>query len=225
MRFFIEGSPTPFATKAEAAWKECLRQGIPPNQGIQNWQGVVLTFHLDSFTRNNQPFDIDNLVEPIFSVLVGEKKYFGGRRPNIRWWYAKRLQTKPSGVDIELSTEYPYRGTLRASIPPQKGSDLAIRVAKITSTGYKVIFDSVYSGLLPQSATSPEIPLWLKGMNLNTLGQDRAFLYLCFSQEINIADISTGKVKHVIDCLYPILGGQPGNPEDWKIDELFVEKI
>ena len=28
----------------------------------------------------------------------------------------------------------------------------------------------------------------------------------------------------MIDCLYPILGGPPGDPEDWRIDVLQVEK-
>ncbi len=41
---------------------------------------------------------------------------------------------------------------------------------------------------------------------------------------VNIGDIATGRVKSVIDCLYPILGGVVGAPEDWRITSLYVEK-
>jgi len=30
-------------------------------------------------------------------------------------------------------------------------------------------------------------------------------------------------VKATIDCLWPIIGGKPRTPEDWRIEELMVE--
>jgi hypothetical protein len=44
------------------------------------------------------------------------------------------------------------------------------------------------------------------------------------SKNLSIATISDGKVKPVIDCLYPIIGGSAGAPEDEKIEAIVVEK-
>ncbi len=41
---------------------------------------------------------------------------------------------------------------------------------------------------------------------------------------MNLGDIATGKVKSIIDCLYPVIGGNMGSPEDWRIDILEVTK-
>ena len=41
---------------------------------------------------------------------------------------------------------------------------------------------------------------------------------------INIGDVATGRVKNVIDCLQPILGGAFGNPDDHRIVQLLVMK-
>ncbi len=50
-------------------------------------------------------------------------------------------------------------------------------------------------------------------------------LLLRFSNDkINLGNIATGKIKTTVDGLYPLLGGAPGQPEDWRIRTLAVEK-
>ncbi|MBZ0268569.1 hypothetical protein K8I85_10475, partial [bacterium] len=49
-------------------------------------------------------------------------------------------------------------------------------------------------------------------------------LGMAFGGAINIGDIATGRVKAVIDCLYPWLGGNCGAPEDHRISALHVEQ-
>ena len=41
---------------------------------------------------------------------------------------------------------------------------------------------------------------------------------------MNLGDSATGVVKSTIDCLYPLLGGTTGAPDDWKVDNLLGEK-
>ena len=44
------------------------------------------------------------------------------------------------------------------------------------------------------------------------------------SRTINLGDIATGRVKNVIDCLYPALGGTAGAPDDHRIRALEVRR-
>lgn len=201
MKLWIRGNPATFATVAEDRWKEILRRHILPPLQTQDpgKGGIILIFHLASFTRNGQAFDIDNLVEPVFSILINEKGYFKGRRTNIRWWYAKKEKDSDEGLEIEIS-----------SCPPE------------ISRG-RIIIDEVYTGPLPESAKSKDLPAWLKSKNIKPI-EGRFSLYLKFPEKINIGDIATGRVKHTIDCLYPIIGGDEKSPEDWRIEELIVEK-
>lgn len=201
MRIFIKGKAVPFATKLEKDWKETLRNQIPSQKEGITYRGLKLIFHLESLHHNKQPFDLDNLVEPVLSVLVNEKGYFGGKRANIIWWYARKTINAFEGVEIELSKNSP---------PSIKG---------------KLLIDDIYSGEMPRSAKSKEIPEWLasKGIKPATQG-DKFSLHLSFPERINIGDIATGVVKSTIDCLYPLIGGTAGSPEDWRIDEMLVEK-
>lgn len=104
---FIAGEPVTFATKAEKEWKDKLRKCIPnPKSSNKTMleKGLEMHFYLQSFTHKGQPFDLDNLVEPVLAVLVNEKGFFGSRRSNIYWWYAiKRLSSEKVGVYIRTS--------------------------------------------------------------------------------------------------------------------------
>lgn len=77
---------------------------------------------------------------------------------------------------------------------------------------------------MPDSARSPELADWVSA-RLPGERSERYTLHLKFGNpRINIGDIATGTVKSVIDCLYPLLGGTPGAPEDWRIESLYVAK-
>ena len=41
---------------------------------------------------------------------------------------------------------------------------------------------------------------------------------------VNLGDIATGRVKTVLDCLCPLLGGEPGDPCDYRVRWLLVRK-
>jgi hypothetical protein len=49
-------------------------------------------------------------------------------------------------------------------------------------------------------------------------------IHQIFPDRINRGEIATGAVKAIIDCLWPIIGGKPRAPEDWRIEELMVER-
>lgn len=201
MKVFVWGRPAPFATTLEKAWKEALKAQIPEKEDNLILRGIKLIFHLESFFHNNRPFDLDNLVEPVLSVLVNKKGYFGGKRSNIRQWYAKKVKSSAEGVDIELSEDSPL------------------------SLNRKLLIDDVYNGAIPSSAKSKDLPDWLTSKTIKHPEKgDRFSVHLSFPEGINIGDIATGIVKSTIDCLYPVIGGSAGSPEDWRIDEILVEK-
>jgi len=201
MPFFIKGEPATFATTSEKVWKQILASAIPLCQGVNKYSGIALRFTLSSSTHNSQPFDLDNLVEPVFSVIIGEKGYFSGKRTNLLWWYAKKNIGTPAGVEIELS-----------------GGSPLIRI-KGTE-----IFKGEYAGELPKSATSEAFSSWLISQGVRERRHERYGVHLIFPERINIGEIATGAVKPTIDCLWPIIGGKPGAPEDWRIEELMVER-
>ncbi|MEN3039551.1 MAG: hypothetical protein ABDI07_10480 [Candidatus Kryptonium sp.] len=202
LKFFVKGKPVTFATSLERVWKEELRRGIPERK-ISGETGLKLKFYLSSFDRMGQPFDLDNLVEPVFSVLVGEKGYFGGRRTNIKWWYAKReISSGIEGVEIELCTGY----------------------SSSVISGRQIL-DEEFREALPQSLKNSRIPDWLKAMQIGPIHEGERFsVNLQFPAQVNIGEIPTGPVKIVIDSLYPIFGGSERSPNDWKVDELLIEK-
>ncbi|WP_377943913.1 hypothetical protein [Alicyclobacillus fodiniaquatilis] len=41
---------------------------------------------------------------------------------------------------------------------------------------------------------------------------------------MNIGEIPDGPVKHILDCLHPILGGKEGSPNDMGIEQVTVMK-
>lgn len=195
MRLLVKGEPASFATAREKIWKQVLNSTISPYKGKHMYTGIALKFILleDKFT------DLDNLVEPVLAVLVGKKKYFSGRRPNIQWWYAEKTTDRQTGVKLELSN----------SVPCIKGWG---------------IFSGAYTGLFPKSATSEELPQWLIAQGFQKRIHQTFGIHLVFPQKVNIGDIATGVVKSTIDCLWPVIGGKPGAPEDWRIVEILVEK-
>jgi hypothetical protein len=83
----------------------------------------------------------------------------------------------------------------------------------------------VYKGAFPKSALDPEIPVWLHRMESVPTVADPCGLAVLFGRtKLSIASLSGGVVKHIMDCLYPILGGKPGSPYDQMIYEMLVQK-
>ncbi len=200
---WIPGTPAPFATRGEKPWKDQLAQAVPdhPNTGV----GLKLSFVLSDEGTWARKTDIDNLCEPVFSVVVNKLGWFGGRRPNLECFWAEKRYGEPVGLELSVLAKRPAHDDLRLN---------------------DVVFEGIYDGPLPSRATDTEIPDWLRSLGCAepTNGAVALGVHLRFSSRINIGDVATGHVKSVIDCLYPILGGTAGAPEDWRVHVLVVEK-
>lgn len=202
--FYVHGEPSSFSTAREKPWKKNLEQQIPSGDKNGFEKGVVIDFHLESMAVNGQFFDVDNLCEPVFSVLINNKGWFNGKRPNIQWFRASKIKDIKSGCNFRLT----------ASKEPEKNIDFK-----------NTIFDKIYSGNLPKSATDDEFISWIKQNSTRVKYSPSFYLNIKFGgKKINLGDIATGRIKSIIDCLYPVIGGNEGAPEDWKIDILDVQK-
>jgi len=160
MLVVILGEPATFATSGEKDWKEKLAQGIQPCQKEKNYRGIALRFKLSSHTRNCQPYDLDNLVEPVLSILIGKKGYFCGKRTNLEWWYARKDIGKPAGVEIEILEGKPQ---------------MVIKSEEI--------FNDEYRGELPKSATSRGLSEWLISLGFKGRRYERFWVHLNISRE------------------------------------------
>ena len=112
IKFKVEGLPATFATPLEKEWKQKLQNQIesPSFQGREN--GLILKFIVPSFKRNGHPFDVDNLCEPVFSVLVNKIGWFRGFRPNILWWQASKEIGENPGCIFDIYTEKCYENKI-----------------------------------------------------------------------------------------------------------------
>ena len=200
--YWVPGEPATFATKKERKWKEALQskmvEVIP-----RECEGVSFDFVLSTLAPNRQPLDVDNLCEPVFSVLSGKLGWFGGRRPNIKYWSACKSVGEKTGVYIKVS-------------------DFEFNMdSKLT-----VVFDSVYSGVLPKKATDRNFIDWVEQQVASDIQRRERYSMKIElgGLAVNIGEIATGKVKPIIDCMVPVIGGKCGAPEDWRIDRLTVVK-
>lgn len=203
MQFWVSGIPAPYATKGEDLWKRELESNLP-KPSIDSFNGVTVEFILRTPATGAGPVHVDNLCEPVFSVLVGGLGWFGGRRSNINWWRAAKVSGEPTGIKLGLE----------AKAAPDMKQEFG-----------EPFF--VYAGNVPEKASEPILPV--KVSSIKQLKQpaagDRYMVRLQFGgSNINIGDIAGGRVKEIIDSLYPVIGGAPDSPDDWRIHILQVEK-
>ena len=98
----VRGHPATFATKGERPWKEALERQIPLSDGTGSERGVIVDFRLGALEPHGQPLDVDNLMEPLLSVLVNRRGWLGRARPSIQWWRATKTQRADQGCDIDI---------------------------------------------------------------------------------------------------------------------------
>jgi hypothetical protein len=192
----VKGTPAPWANSGETKWKNDMRRQVPDAGNASGLKGLVMEFGY----RGRG--DLDNLCEPVFSVVVNEKGWFGGRRSNIEWWIASKESKRPGCKIVASSDESPQ-----------------------VDFG-KVVFEGKYNGPLPRRAKNESMLDWMKISHVvkpvgNMVGVELGFE----GYGINLGDISTGPVKSCIDCLQPILGGPEGNPDDGRISDLLVKRV
>ena len=199
---WIPGRPATFATAMEKPWKEHLLQVVSA-AAPASFDRRDLAFRLPPAMMASEGYDLDNLCDPVFTVLATRLGWFGGRQTNIKAWRARKTAAEPSGLLIKPLPE---------AVSPEGAS--------------MVLFDGKYAGPLPGSAKSPGMPAWLLGMGRMPEIKGPCGMALSFVNiGRSIASLSDGLVKHVVDCLYPLYGGPRGNPFDHRIHELIVERL
>ena len=199
-KYWVSGFPATFATTREKVWKQQIRQTLSGKEYYGNSVGLKFVFSERNYEKFK--FDIDNLCEPIFSVLTSSLHWFSGSRKNITLWTARKCIGKEQGL---LIRNIGPNTLLMPSSPP--------------------LFDEVYEGVLPTNATEEAIPSWIIGLGQFKVTKKCSVRLIFEKTSVSIATISSGKVKPIIDCLYPIIGGDPGKPKDEIIEWLTVERV
>lgn len=200
----VPGIPSSYSTPKEKPWKEALNTHIPlaPLLGSVA-TGVVANFRVPRPQVGHRKVDLDNLCEPLFSVLVNQKHWFGKTRPNIQWFKVTKSYEEPFGCDVCLFETLPRNEALLEQ---------------------KVLFSATYDSAFPKSAQDIPFADWVKLYHTSTERSEWFSICIQFGFNGNIGDIASEATKSIIDCLYPILGGKVGAPQDWRVIELQVEK-
>ncbi len=97
---WIPGLPATFATRGEREWKETIKRfggSVVPDPAHD---GMVMEFVLETLAPAGQPCDLDNLCEPVFSVLINELGWLTGKRPAMRWWVASMTTGSNAGLRV-----------------------------------------------------------------------------------------------------------------------------
>lgn len=197
--WWVPGDPVSFAGGArEKRWREALLDHVPEAPAITEQTGLAIEFAV----RNPDRQDIDNLAEPVLSVVVNKRGWFGERRPNLRWLALRKDPSTSPGCRIR---------PLHA--PPSEW---------LPRTG--AILDGVYRGPAPASATSVEFTAWVAQRCPSHADARYAALLRFADQRLNLGDIATGTVKSLIDCMWPVWGGSADRPADTRLDRVVVTR-
>jgi hypothetical protein len=197
---FVAGNPSSFATAGERPWKDAIASQLGSIQVGSAARRIELDFVVSPRAGYVEGADLDNLCEPVFSAVVNRLGWFGGRRSNIAAHHARKRIGTPTGCQVRILEE----------------------LGESSWTDGTMIFDATSSLGLPRSARDVEFASWIRQLMPRPADEGRFGVDLRFRDRLNIADIATGRVKNVIDCLFPIIGGQAGSPADWRVIALEV---
>jgi hypothetical protein len=201
----VPGIPSSYSTAKEKPWKEALNTHIPlaPLLGSVA-TGVIVNFRVPRPQVGHRKVDLDNLCEPLFSVLVNQKHWFGKTRPNIQWFKVTKSHEEPYGCDIALMESFPLNEI----------DDNKIQLPS-----------ALYEDKLPKNAKDLQFVKWVSTYVPIYKERKAFFIHLRFGgAKNNLGNISGGRIKSIIDCLYCVIGGNIGAPDDWKVIELQVQK-
>ncbi|MFN8624281.1 MAG: hypothetical protein U0869_26355 [Chloroflexota bacterium] len=196
LRVRVAGEPASFATSREVAWREQVAVALA--EVPFDPAGTVLSLDLVASPEPGLPFGpgLDDLCEPVIAAAVGRLGWFGGKRPNIKGLWARKRIGPRVGVDIAVFSSW-----------------MDVSVGDVP-----VLLDATYPGEPPRSGRDLEFAQWV-GRELRALPSpgSRVAVRLAYAGRMNIADVSTGRLKSTIDCLWPVLGGTPGAPDDGRV--------
>jgi hypothetical protein len=202
---FVAGRPAPFATAGERPWKEALAAALASSSAPSAHGSVLeLDFAVAPTTGYARGADLDNLCEPVFSVLINRLGWAGGRRPNIQAFRARKSLIEPTGCRVRISTERWRESWIEGP----------------------TLLDAVSRGPLPFSARDEGFANWVNGAMVRPAEpQTVTAVELRFAGPVNLGDIATGRLKNVMDCLYPVLGGRLGAPNDARVVALEASRM
>ncbi len=203
--WWVAGRPSSYSSALEKPWKAAIAETVPPTAGETPERGVSLEFVLDDAAQaaGNEP-DLDNMLEPLLSAFVNGLGWFSRRRPNIELIAATKCHGPAPGCQITLVDSLPSE--------MQWGKD-------------RDFFHDVFPGPLPISATDSPLADWVAGHGGGMIAGGPVGVHLGFGDAaLNLGDIATGRVKSVLDGLWPLLGGNAQAPDDGRIGSLVLEK-
>jgi hypothetical protein len=196
--WWVPGTPITFAgAEREKVWRGLVMAHVPEAAGNTSHTGLAIHFAIPDPRKQ----DLDNLAEPVLSAVVNTRGWFDGRRPNLQWLALRKAPATSLGCRISLLAE-PPPDWLPTSDP---------------------VVDGSYAGPFPTSGTSTEFAAWLA----DRCSQGRDARYAAafrFAEHPNLGEVATGGIKPFIDCMWPLLAGSAGKPEDWRIDNLLLTR-
>jgi hypothetical protein len=202
MKALIAGRPAPFATAGERRWKDAIAVQVPASSGEYS-AAMVLDFSLRGDHGWPSHPDIDNLCEPVFSTVINRLRWFGGSRTGLIWYLATNRPAADEGAMIALT------------------SDPAPDVASVVA-GPSIA--ATWSDDPPAGARDALFLAWAQAHGTPAAEGPLSVALEFGDSRVNIGDVATGPVKHIIDCLQPVVGGPLGNPDDHRIVCLLVVK-
>jgi hypothetical protein len=194
----VPGAPVTFAGGArEKRWKQAVEAAVPLAISDTQFTGLAINFAIPDARKQ----DLDNLSEPVLSVVVNRLGWFAGRRPNLQWLALRKAVAHELGCWISP-----------LSSPPVDWLP-----------AHEMMVDETYAALLPSSATTPGLAEWID-KRCRSAGDCRYAVRLRFGDRLNLGDVATGVVKPIIDCMWPIWGGSAKAPDDWRVDQLLLQR-
>lgn len=203
---WVSGAPAGFSNgQPEVRWKQALEESLGARRTDGTERVVRLRFVLPAVAPGRPGADLDNLLDPVLSVIVGKLRWFGGRRLAIDGIDATKERGLETGCEIGLhATANPW------------------------APGGETLLDAFYDGALPRSGRDDAFADWV-GERVpvgRSTGSSRELgVSLAFGDpRLNLGDVATGRPKNIIDCLWPLIGGVAGAPDDHLVTALRLSR-
>jgi hypothetical protein len=140
--WLVRGVPVGYSSgAAERAWKIQIMSTVPAAPVTHAGHGLFADFRIAPPTAKSPGYDLDNLLDPVFSVVINSRGWFGGRRPNLRWVAARKETARETGVYLAVLTD-----------PPDQWMESRVEVG----------INDVYRDHLPSSAAVDDYAIWVQ---------------------------------------------------------------
>jgi hypothetical protein len=202
--WLVRGTPVGYSSgAAEQAWKAQIMSAVPLAPAAHAGDGLLADFRVAPPTAKSPGFDLDNMLDPVFSVVINGRGWFGGHRANLRW-VAARKAAGETGVHLAVLED-----------PPRPWGE----------SGAEVGLDDVYHNQLPSPAAIEDYTTWVQSHMLGALPGGPVGIEIDFTDDhVNLGDVGTGRAKVLIDGMWPVLGSKPGAPDDGRVAALILRK-